>query len=330
MDMDDLYYRHILLAADLSEQSANVARKARHLAQTFRANLSVIHVLDNIPMPDTAYGTMVPLDQDSSYEMLETAKSRLKQLCDEFGVEASRRWMVWGVPGEEIVRIAEQERSRSDHSRLAWAPRPWACCWDRRQTVFCIMLNATSWRSACRMKLHGPAGSTTQPARMGNDIKSIRLNYQLLDITNRAACIPASIPLVSASSLHVFDISIALPESPPGFTACSGRIREEPAVREILLHHARRVVTQISHAQRIVRLYHDEQRLFRRPGSADIPSTQLSTIGSRNITAPPHVIARHLYFIHCHHVNQMLHPLHRIGRIFALWKTGHQFPEILE
>ncbi len=62
-------------------------------------------------MPDTAYGTMVPLDQDSSYEMLETAKSRLKQLCDEFGVEASRRWMVWGVPGEEIVRIAEQERS---------------------------------------------------------------------------------------------------------------------------------------------------------------------------------------------------------------------------
>jgi universal stress protein A len=111
MDMDDLYYRHVLLAADLSEQSANVARKARHLAQTFQANLSVIHVLDNIPMPDTAYGTMVPLDQDSSYEMLETAKSRLKQLCDEFGVEASRRWMVWGVPGEEIVRIAEQERS---------------------------------------------------------------------------------------------------------------------------------------------------------------------------------------------------------------------------
>lgn len=104
-------YRHLLLAADLSEQSAYVARRAKHLAQTFRANLSVIHVLDNIPMPDTAYGTVVPLDRGSSYEMLEAAKSRLTQLCDELGVEMRRRWMVWGVPGEEIVRIAEQERT---------------------------------------------------------------------------------------------------------------------------------------------------------------------------------------------------------------------------
>ena len=102
-------YRHILLAADLSAQGAYVASKARHLAQTFRADLSVIHVLDNIPMPDTAYGTLVPLDQDSSYEMLEAEKSKLAHLCDELGVELRRRWMVWGVPGEEIVRIAGQE-----------------------------------------------------------------------------------------------------------------------------------------------------------------------------------------------------------------------------
>ena len=102
-------YRHILLGADLSEQSTHVARKAKHLAQTFHASLSIIHVLDNIPMPDTAYGTLVPLDQDSSYEMLEAAKSKLAQLCDELGVELRRRWMVWGVPGEEIVRIAGQE-----------------------------------------------------------------------------------------------------------------------------------------------------------------------------------------------------------------------------
>jgi universal stress protein A len=104
-------YRHVLLAADLSEQSAYVARQAKHLAQTFHANLSVIHVLDNIPMPDIAYGTVVPLDQDSSYEMLEAEKSKLTQLCDELGVELRCRWLVWGVPGEEIVRIAGQERA---------------------------------------------------------------------------------------------------------------------------------------------------------------------------------------------------------------------------
>ncbi|SEL41083.1 universal stress protein A [Nitrosovibrio tenuis] len=103
-------YRQILLAADLSDERDHVPRQAKHLAQTFHADLSVIHVLDNIPMPDTAYGTAVPLNQDSSYEMLETVKSRLKQLGDELGIDPSHRWMVWGVPGEEIVRLAEQER----------------------------------------------------------------------------------------------------------------------------------------------------------------------------------------------------------------------------
>ncbi|MDE2366955.1 MAG: universal stress protein [Betaproteobacteria bacterium] len=102
-------YRRMLLGTDLSEQSDHIVRKARDLARTFHADLYVVHVLDSIPMPDTAYGTMVPLDQDSSYEMLETVKSRFKQLGDRLGLEPSHLWMVWGVPGEEIIRIAGQE-----------------------------------------------------------------------------------------------------------------------------------------------------------------------------------------------------------------------------
>jgi|SRR5690242_14406211 len=104
-----VYYRHILVAVDLSEQDTYVVQKARNLAQAFRAKLSVIHVLDNIPMPDTAYGTVVPLDQDSSYEMLETVKARLRGLANSLGVDTGDRWMIWGIPGEEIVRIARQE-----------------------------------------------------------------------------------------------------------------------------------------------------------------------------------------------------------------------------
>jgi len=104
-------YRHVLLAADLSEQDDYVVRKARHLAQLFQAKLSVIHVLDSIPMPDTAYGTIVALNRDSSYEMLETVKTRLSRLGDWLGIDPARRWMVWGVPGEEIVRVAEQEHA---------------------------------------------------------------------------------------------------------------------------------------------------------------------------------------------------------------------------
>ncbi len=102
-------YQHILLAVDFSERSNYVIRKAKYLADIFHAKLSIIHVLDNIPMPDTAYGTMIPLYEDSSYELLEGEKSRLIQISDSLDIDPARRWMVWGVPEQEIVRIAEQE-----------------------------------------------------------------------------------------------------------------------------------------------------------------------------------------------------------------------------
>jgi len=103
-------YQHILLAIDYSEQGVYVAEKARSLAYRYQAKLSIIHVLDNIPMPDTNYGTMIPLDQDSSDELLEAEKTKLMQLGDQLNVDLANRWMLWGVPKQEIIHIAEQEQ----------------------------------------------------------------------------------------------------------------------------------------------------------------------------------------------------------------------------
>lgn len=105
--MDD--YQNILLAADFSAHGDYVASKAKRLADICNARLGIIHVVDNIPMPDTAYGTVIPLDEGSSYELLEAKKSRLMEIGDQLGIDASRRRMVWGVPGQEIVQMAEQE-----------------------------------------------------------------------------------------------------------------------------------------------------------------------------------------------------------------------------
>jgi len=103
-------YQHILLAVDYSEHGDTVARKAKALASKYQAKLSIIHVLDNIPMPDTTYGTVIPLDKDSGYDLLEAEKARLMQVGDRLGVDRANRWLVWGAPKEEIVRIAEQEQ----------------------------------------------------------------------------------------------------------------------------------------------------------------------------------------------------------------------------
>jgi len=103
-------YQHILLAVDYSEHGDYVAQRAKSLAKKYQATLSIIHVLDDIPMPDTSYGTVIPLEQDSSYELLEAEKTKLKQMAERLGIDDANQWLVWGVPKQEIVQIAEQEK----------------------------------------------------------------------------------------------------------------------------------------------------------------------------------------------------------------------------
>lgn len=43
-------YHHILLAVDFSSEDSQVVQKARNLASQIGARLSLIHVLDNIPI----------------------------------------------------------------------------------------------------------------------------------------------------------------------------------------------------------------------------------------------------------------------------------------
>jgi len=103
-------YQHILLAVDFSEQAHYVAEKARSLADKYQARLSIVHVLDNIPMPDTNYGTVIPLEEDSQDKLLEAEKTKFMRLGDQLTVDFVNRWLLWGIPKQEIIHIAEQEK----------------------------------------------------------------------------------------------------------------------------------------------------------------------------------------------------------------------------
>jgi universal stress protein A len=103
-------YQHVLLAVDYTKHSVYVAEKARVLANKYQAKLSVIHVLDNIPMPDTNYGTVIALDQIAPDELLEAEKLKFMELGDQLAIDVVNRWMVWGIPMQEIINIADQEQ----------------------------------------------------------------------------------------------------------------------------------------------------------------------------------------------------------------------------
>lgn len=117
-----IVYQHILLAVDFSPQDNQIAQRAKNLSLQIGAKLSLIHVLDNIPMPDTPYGTVIPLDTQISYPMLETERQKLNEIGDKFEINPDCRWLIWGEPRQEITHIAEQEKidliivgSRSRH-----------------------------------------------------------------------------------------------------------------------------------------------------------------------------------------------------------------------
>lgn len=105
-----LNYQNILLTVDFSGYDLFVAQKAQALAEQFHATLHILHVLDNIPMPDTPYGTVIPLSEDSAYELLENEKNKLVQISDQLNIAPSRRWLIWGEPQQEITQLAIQQQ----------------------------------------------------------------------------------------------------------------------------------------------------------------------------------------------------------------------------
>jgi universal stress protein A len=103
-------YQHILLAVDYSAHNDYVANKAKSLADIYQAKLSIIHVLDNIPMPDTNYGEVIPLNKESNYDLLEAEKIKLIDLGKRLAIDDNNQWLVWGVPNQEICACATKEK----------------------------------------------------------------------------------------------------------------------------------------------------------------------------------------------------------------------------
>lgn len=101
-------YKHILLAADFSEHGEAVARKARLLAEKYQARLSILHVVDNLPISDASYGPIIPFDVDLTEELMNAGKQRLAKLGEELGVPAEQQFLEIGSPKIEIVRLAEE------------------------------------------------------------------------------------------------------------------------------------------------------------------------------------------------------------------------------
>lgn len=100
-------YKQILLGLDLKEQSANVGRKAVELARTQGAQLSLVHVVEFIPV-DPAGEALLPPPVNLEEELVESAKQRLEALANELGIADAPRRVEIGTIKSEILRVAQE------------------------------------------------------------------------------------------------------------------------------------------------------------------------------------------------------------------------------
>jgi universal stress protein A len=103
-------YKNILLAVDFYEHCEDVANRASDLAIKYQAKLSIIHVVDSVPITDASYGADIPFNMDITTELMAGAKKRLDKLAEKLGVAKDSLWLEMGSPKTEIIRVAKENK----------------------------------------------------------------------------------------------------------------------------------------------------------------------------------------------------------------------------
>jgi universal stress protein A len=100
-------YRNVLIAVDLSDDSAAVVRRGLEVAGN--AKVSLLHVLEFIPV-DPAGEALLPPPVDLEGELLQSARQRLDTLCESLGLRDAPHRVEVGSIKAEIVRVATEEQ----------------------------------------------------------------------------------------------------------------------------------------------------------------------------------------------------------------------------
>ena len=98
-------YQHLLCAVDLAEDAPRIAARAKELAGKFGARLTLLHVVEYIPV-DPAGEALLPPPIELERDLVAGARKRLDALADGCGVAADHRVVVVGNIRSEIVATA--------------------------------------------------------------------------------------------------------------------------------------------------------------------------------------------------------------------------------
>ncbi len=98
-------YKKVLVAIDLSEESDQVAARAKAIADGAHSELHLIHVIEPLSF---AYGVDIPMDFSGLQEEIQTqATGQLRQFAERNAIDDDHQHIVLGRPEVEIHALAE-------------------------------------------------------------------------------------------------------------------------------------------------------------------------------------------------------------------------------
>jgi universal stress protein A len=99
-------YQHLLAAVDFSPSTDAMMQRTMDLVKRYGAQLSVIHVVEYLPVALDAELMLPPL-AGVEEQLMENARKRLEQLTESMGAASASRYVELGSTKLEILRVAE-------------------------------------------------------------------------------------------------------------------------------------------------------------------------------------------------------------------------------
>lgn len=100
-------YKKILVAVDLTAESKTVALKAQEIADFYKAELSLVHVVEPVVV-DNANEAMPTIPYDIETTLVDHARAHLDKLAKDLHVNVECR-VEHGSVKREILRLVEEK-----------------------------------------------------------------------------------------------------------------------------------------------------------------------------------------------------------------------------
>lgn len=102
------HYRHILVAVDLTDNSAALVARAQDIQALSQAKLTLVHVIDYAPMIYAGGEFALPVDIDTFDDSISKAsQAKLLELAHHCKVNEADCQLLHGEKENELVQLAE-------------------------------------------------------------------------------------------------------------------------------------------------------------------------------------------------------------------------------